>query len=643
MGLLEKELLKEAQKRGLQGLKPPPGGLGGLGKLGLAGVAVGVGVAGLGIAIESAIKQGQEPLKRADQPEGARTPNYESGDNTRIENFGDVGKLYNVAYSAYARTSGANTSINAGGSNSVVGPVSANLFIAKYSGLDTWFVEIRGNGQAFTGTGSNTFYYNSSHRLGNLRITPSNGQGESWQGQQISSGSSGLRTTLAPGLLPDFKPGTDKNQDKNQEDKGKKLIPGGAPNSDKQRNKDSDRQKDKNKFPQGDGSKAPELQIPPPVLAPPPASPDITLTPGKGRNTGGGSSKAPTAKAPPPAQKLPDLKGGDSSKIIDGKRLPFPDALSDPEKEPNQTPIDPCLISAPCSTSQTKTTENNLKDLIEGLFKTIDLSLLYTINTKLGDQIPGGIGPFLKGFQEAWKRFADWSKLDRMLNLLNLWANIHNAYMLSNTLTQTLFGTIDNVLNVFGNEIKDDEGNVIGVGTALSNQIDGYFKNVFGVAEWTGIKEQWKTYNRIYQGAANLLSSLRSLSDSILQALEICGSYIAQIGNGLKKYGEISDKAFGWMNPRPNFQNRFFTSLENAEQVVSNIDSIVGEVKNIQDTIDEIQEQRSDLEKNISQATGGFDASEKPEAQKVKQEEDTKKAESGSPDIKEIDIVPPES
>ena len=71
--------------------------------------------------------------------------------------------------------------------------------------------------------------------------------------------------------------------------------------------------------------------------------------------------------------------------------------------------------------------------------------------SRLGPQIKGGIsGKLLKGFK--------WLGIDRALNVFNLWVNIHNAYMLSSNLGQTLFSTVDTVLQLFGIHLKDDEG-----------------------------------------------------------------------------------------------------------------------------------------------------------------------------------------
>ncbi|KAM3102097.1 hypothetical protein ACKFKH_32400 [Phormidesmis sp. 146-20] len=257
-----------------------------------------------------------------------------------------------------------------------------------------------------------------------------------------------------------------------------------------------------------------------------------------------------------------------------------------------------------------------------------NLFLLNQINSKLGDQLPGGIAGKLT-------RLSQWLHLDRILNVLTYVNTLHNAYMLSNGLTQTLFSMISNVLAAVG--IKDAENNPLDVGAIIGKSVDAFAKSVLGVETVDGIKAEWKKYSRIYQAASNLLWSIQSIGQSILGALEIVGSMVAKIGNALRKWGAISEKAFGWMNQTPNYQNRFFTALEKAEEVTSNIDSIAGEVLSIQDTITQIRTQKTELEKALKQDEGTKQGKESPEANELKKSEEKAKNDSKPP------TIPPEA
>jgi len=236
---------------------------------------------------------------------------------------------------------------------------------------------------------------------------------------------------------------------------------------------------------------------------------------------------------------------------------------------------------------------------------------------------------------------ATWLGIDRLLNILNLWATIHNAYFLSSNLAQTLFSTIDNVLQIFNVELKDDEGDTIGVGGTIANALDSYMRGVFGVTTWEGIKTQWKLYSRIYSAASNIIFSLRSIGDSILSALEVTASWVASIGNAMKRAGAVAERAFGWMNPQPNFQNRFFTALERTEEFVSSVDQIAGEVLNIQQTSTEIVKSRQEMKDAIAQLNNAPQGPAPPEADQTKEAEGDSKAASASPPIDPSDLISP--
>jgi hypothetical protein len=190
---------------------------------------------------------------------------------------------------------------------------------------------------------------------------------------------------------------------------------------------------------------------------------------------------------------------------------------------------------------------------------------------------------------------------------------------------------ISNVLAAGG--IKDAEKNPLDIGAILGKQVEAYAKSVLGVATVDGIKTEWKKYSRIYQAASNLLFSLQSIGQSILGALEMVGSMVAKIGNALQRFGVISEKAFGWMNQSPNYQNRFFTTIEKVEEVTSNIDSIAGEVLSVQDTITQIGTQKKELEDATKQAEGSKQGKESPEAATVKATQDKAKVDSKPPTI----------
>jgi hypothetical protein len=188
---------------------------------------------------------------------------------------------------------------------------------------------------------------------------------------------------------------------------------------------------------------------------------------------------------------------------------------------------------------------------------------------------------------------------------------------------------------------KDPNGTPFDVNKIVGDWVDGFFKSIFGVQTVEGIKSDWKKYSRIYQAAANILYSFQSIGYSILGALEVVGSWTAKIGNALNKWRVVGEKAYGWMNPNVDFQNRFFTTLQQTQEVVSQIDQVASEVLSVQETITQLSKNKDELFKSVGEATDGKKSADKPEAEQVKTAEEQAKAASKSPAITDSDQVKP--
>ena len=264
---------------------------------------------------------------------------------------------------------------------------------------------------------------------------------------------------------------------------------------------------------------------------------------------------------------------------------------------------------------------NNLLDKINASANAAQLALLELMNRKLGDLIPGGLSGKLQ-------RLSSWMHLDRVLNILIWWQTLHNAYMLSANLGQTLTSAISNVLAAIG--IKDAEGSPLNIGEILGHEFDSLAKSVIGESEWGGIKAEYKKWNRIYQAAANLLNAVQSIGYSIISALEVVGSYVALIGNALRKWGEVGESAYRWFNPQPNFHNKFFTTLEGTSNVVSQVDQVASEVLSVEDNVTQIGQLKNELNKSLSEAPESKQSTIPPEATKVKAGFDASKSASAT-------------
>ena len=244
-------------------------------------------------------------------------------------------------------------------------------------------------------------------------------------------------------------------------------------------------------------------------------------------------------------------------------------------------------------------------DALNAGMEAIDLSMLSTINNKLGPQIPnGGIGKMLQTTSGLVGKTWDFLQIDRVLAVLNFATSLHNAYMLSSSLTQTLFSAIGNILDVFG--IEDKEGNALDVSSIVSKWTDSFAKKLFGVSTVEGIKAEWKALNRVYQAASNVIWSVQSIFDSTRSLMNIAIENTGKIGNALKRSGAVFENAYGNLVERATARNLwqkrfddFAQGVGAVESVISTIDSAASEVLSIQSTAKELVTQQKELNDSV--------------------------------------------
>jgi hypothetical protein len=230
--------------------------------------------------------------------------------------------------------------------------------------------------------------------------------------------------------------------------------------------------------------------------------------------------------------------------------------------------------------------------------------------------VPVGLTTVSSAAFTSAAKFFKWSILDRILNILIWWQTLHNAYMLSNNLGQTMIGVVENVLQIFG--LKDSEGEDIDVSEYLQNGIDSIAKTVLGVTTWEVMKKEWKRYNRIYQAAANIINSVTSIYYSLFSVLEVLGNRISKIGNALRWYGVVADKAYSWMNQNNVFNNPVLVGLEKANDTADSLEMVTGDVLNVKQQSKEIKDNKTEFLKAIKNDEDKEDKKEDSEINKIK-------------------------
>lgn len=262
--------------------------------------------------------------------------------------------------------------------------------------------------------------------------------------------------------------------------------------------------------------------------------------------------------------------------------------------------------------------KNDLLDKFNAGANSAELVLLETINTKLGPQLLNG------GISGKLVRFTQWLQLDRAINLLTFAATIHNALMLSNDVGVTLLGALNNVLSIVG--LKDDNGQAFDIGSIISGTIENFIKSIVGADNFVQLKAAWENANRIYQATTNVLNQLMNVNAVITNALEIIGGYTGRIGNALRIWGVVGEKAYSWMNPQPSFDNKWMTKLQQLQQGASTVQMVSQIPIDVTSSITEFNNSTTELIKAVKQEPDTKDGIDPGEAAKVKTEREAAKA-----------------
>lgn len=279
--------------------------------------------------------------------------------------------------------------------------------------------------------------------------------------------------------------------------------------------------------------------------------------------------------------------------------------------------------------SNTNNKSNNILDAINTGLNASQLAWFQKIDNKLGAQLPGGLAGKLT-------RFTQWLQLDRALNVLIFAATVHNAFMLSNDIGQTLIGALNNILQLIG--LKDDDGKSFDIGSIISNTVENFIKSIVGDDNYQSITTAWAKANRIYQATVNVLNNFQGLASTILSGLEMTLGKIAKIGNALRKSGEVLESAYGWMNPQPKL-NRVTQTLESLQNGASTIQMVTQAPLDIINATTELTNSTIELTKAIKEdGKPENKGNEAPEPEQLKATESSSKLVSVGLELADLDF-----
>jgi hypothetical protein len=212
----------------------------------------------------------------------------------------------------------------------------------------------------------------------------------------------------------------------------------------------------------------------------------------------------------------------------------------------------------------------------------------------------GDIWTFLN---RVWQNQA----VDKVMQFITMITVIHNATMLTRSIADTLGSAIDQGLQVFGLQLKDKEGNQIGVSAIIGQSVQNLIKAIIGADNYTALNETWVQANRVYQTGINLISNIQSIVDSATAVAELTNNRLGTLMNALRNSGTVRENAYGAQSENVTKFNAFQNRLENLEQGVSNVASITGNIASVQQSVNELKSNRTEFDnalKNKPQGTG---------------------------------------
>lgn len=249
------------------------------------------------------------------------------------------------------------------------------------------------------------------------------------------------------------------------------------------------------------------------------------------------------------------------------------------------------------------TIANNAGKVADQTNQAYQTILLTKIDAKLGDQLTGGLGGKLS-------RFVSWAAVDRIANLVTMFAALHNVSMLSKSVSSSFFGILDNLLGagfniapgIFGNA----EGQSIDSSAFVTRALDSRMSALLGAAEWTAIKAQWKAYSTIYNSTGQVFQNLREIHNDTQELCNKAKNYVAELGNALQDEGLISDDNWQYKDDKHIVKssklNKLTQGLTNLDNTLQAIEAVSATVKNITDTAKEIKDNVKEINDGITAA-----------------------------------------
>lgn len=332
----------------------------------------------------------------------------------------------------------------------------------------------------------------------------------------------------------------------------------------------------------------------------------ITTAPVKPTQTPTNPVISPTKPGTPTAPTIPGVEEPDVKDIL-LKLVALTGLIQGVNKNTTPTAIQnavaPAIAPAVCSTTapggcSSNMTNNavgkgvdDLKDFlkkngVDALAQAEQLRLLNRLDNKMGAQMPGGVAG-------AFGRLSSFLGVDRIFNLINFMANLHNAFMLSNSLKVTLLEMLSSIGNATG-LLQSSEGENVDLNEVYNKGVRALINSVLGDEQAARLEIQFRKANRIYQAATNSLNAVSSMMSSLGNVVETGAEYGGKIGNALKAAGAVHEKAYQWMAEKFDAKVSPFMKYS---QTVNGVNTALETINEIAESVVEGQQAATDFQK----------------------------------------------
>ncbi|MFB2833484.1 hypothetical protein [Floridanema evergladense] len=205
------------------------------------------------------------------------------------------------------------------------------------------------------------------------------------------------------------------------------------------------------------------------------------------------------------------------------------------------------------------------------------------------------------------------TRIMQILNITDVFLNIHNAMMISADISETFFDSIFFVIDsiprilddipLVGGFFETEEWQGFDSKELIVKKLDEVGKAAFGVETWEQAKAKWAAFNNIIRTGNTMLMNMKDLRDCHGDLAEMAAERIAKVNNALIKAG-VLDENGNWMAENVSRRSAFLDKLERIEEsgVVNTavfFQTMASGVLDIQETKRDLDESRQEFKNAI--------------------------------------------